>query len=213
MVLLLLPIASFMAPAAYAEEIIEFDFLITKNDTVSLYNTRVFEGKRDTIPDISDYELTIYDTRGYAVVETAMPVYFVILDPLEEIPETLTTLRVPYQEGYHQLGVYHQGKRIYEENISFLCQADGVCTSPENVISCPADCFSGAKDGLCDRLKDSICDPDCLAGKASDSDCNGNPNRLMDQTLVLGGIIFFVILIVTIGIMLYVKKILQHKHK
>lgn len=45
-----------------------------------------------------------------------------------------------------------------------------VCNSPkENFGNCPQDCFSGSKDGYCDKVRDGICDPDCRLEE--DLDC------------------------------------------
>lgn len=198
-----------LLPTAFAEDVIEFDFLITKDDTVSLYNLRVFEGKRDPLPVVSNYSLTIYDTQGYSVAEVGIPVYFVVLDPLEEVPETVATLRVPYLPSYHRLGVYHEGKIIYEHNISFLCQRDAICSPGENSISCPADCFSGGKDRLCDRVKDSICDPDCIAG---DGDCD-IPEQKMINRVVIGIVLLLVLFVVLEIVFLYLKRKSKYEHK
>ena len=54
------------------------------------------------------------------------------------------------------------------------CIANGECEYPiENYFECPEDCLSGGIDGICDELKDEICDDDCIRQnkKNLDSDC------------------------------------------
>ncbi len=46
---------------------------------------------------------------------------------------------------------------------------DGKCVLGENYKNCPKDCPSGGADGYCDKVKDGICDPDCI--KKEDPDC------------------------------------------
>ena len=56
-------------------------------------------------------------------------------------------------------------------NLSYneaIC-GDGICGFGEKYGICPQDCPSGSWDGYCDRVKDNICDPDCVKGE--DPDC------------------------------------------
>lgn len=39
---------------------------------------------------------------------------------------------------------------------------DGICGFPENHLTCPQDCPSGSFDGVCDKIRDNICDVDCI---------------------------------------------------
>jgi hypothetical protein len=50
------------------------------------------------------------------------------------------------------------------------CNRDALCStqSGENFKTCPEDC-SGAKDGICDKQPEGLCDPDC--GRGDDIDC------------------------------------------
>ena len=55
----------------------------------------------------------------------------------------------------------------------FDCHCGNAACEPElteNHISCPGDCRSGYRDGLCDERKDGRCDPDCL--EVEDFDCH-----------------------------------------
>ena len=56
----------------------------------------------------------------------------------------------------------------------FSCNANRKCDSGENYNNCPGDCPSGGLDGLCDRVWDGICDPDCFRGDDPDCQCNNN---------------------------------------
>lgn len=50
---------------------------------------------------------------------------------------------------------------------------DLTCVIGENYFNCPRDCSSGSLDGICDKVNDGICDPDCerLNMKDQDIDC------------------------------------------
>lgn len=50
---------------------------------------------------------------------------------------------------------------------------DGKCVIGENYFNCLQDCPSGSIDIVCDKVKDGICDPDCvrLNMKDQDPDC------------------------------------------
>ena len=54
---------------------------------------------------------------------------------------------------------------------------DGRCGIPEDHTSCPKDCKSGEIDGLCDAVKDGICDQDCILqnNAGDDIDCTNAP--------------------------------------
>ena len=48
---------------------------------------------------------------------------------------------------------------------------DRTCGFPENHLTCPADCPSGATDEYCDGVLDGRCDRDCTKKFAGDPDC------------------------------------------
>jgi len=50
---------------------------------------------------------------------------------------------------------------------------DGPCAIGETYFNCPQDCPSGSIDIVCDKVKDGICDPDCvrLDMRDQDPDC------------------------------------------
>ena len=166
-IMMLLCSFSFLA----AESIVEFDFLIAQNDSVALYNARTLLGTPDQKTNDSDYQLHIYGENKNLLVETNLPVYFVLLDPMEEVFETYTSVQLPYSRHYTTVGILHDKNEIYKQDISFLCNEDQICERNENYVSCPADCPSGGQDGLCDRKSDGRCDSDCSKG---DEDCKMN---------------------------------------
>ena len=89
-------------------------------------------------------------------------------------------------------------------NLSFAetrC-GDGSCGQPEDFVSCPADCRSGGWDTLCDGVRDSICDPDCPAGK-SDPDCGASPGFVPEMNYLAGLVILAVL---GAGIYLYLVR-------
>ncbi len=53
-----------------------------------------------------------------------------------------------------------------------ICNHDKVCYTGENYYNCPEDCPSGSPDGVCDKVKDGRCDPDCKQGEDPDCTCN-----------------------------------------
>ena len=56
--------------------------------------------------------------------------------------------------------------------INQVCRHDGTCYTGENYFTCPDDCPSGSTDGVCDKIKDGRCDPDCKQGEDPDCVCN-----------------------------------------
>jgi len=50
---------------------------------------------------------------------------------------------------------------------------NNICEKNENNKICGMDCPTGSEDGYCDRVRDGICDIDCLSpGEAKDYDCD-----------------------------------------
>lgn len=67
---------------------------------------------------------------------------------------------------------------------------DGRCVITETYESCPKDCPQSGSDGICQKITDFKCDPDCIGGKG-DTDCIylGNPLVTIIIVLVVLGII------------------------
>ncbi len=65
------------------------------------------------------------------------------------------------------------GDHFYSEGLIVFVEAEsnGICEPDkgENYYRTPKDCPSGSADGVCDLIKDKICDPDCTSG--TDPDC------------------------------------------
>ncbi len=149
---------------------VEFDLLINQNGTVSLLNARTFLAEPSFLPsEVSDYSLSLLGEDRQALRRAPLLTYFFLSDPFLKLNETLVSFGLPYTSKYKKLEVYHQEKLLYERDLSFLCLEDGLCQDAENFASCPRDCPSGSGDGLCDRVDDNNCDPDCLSD--SDMDC------------------------------------------
>jgi hypothetical protein len=60
-----------------------------------------------------------------------------------------------------------------------ICNKDGICYTNEDYLNCPEDCPTGSADGICDKIKDETCDPDCKWQE--DADCICNRNGLCDM--------------------------------
>ena len=75
---------------------------------------------------------------------------------------------------------------------------DGRCVLGENYKNCPTDCPSGSSDNYCDKVKDGICDPDCLP--AEDPDCKTEikikPQQNTIRYFLLGGVIVIISLLI-----------------
>ena len=162
--------AASQLPATHSERLMEADYIIGENGTVSIINLRAFKGPvRDEPKTEEEYQFLIYGRNNQLINKQYFPAYFVIFDPFYRVGEIPVTLTVPYREEYATVDLVRGDKIIYRHDVSALCRQDSICQNRENTISCPADCPSGSADGYCDRIPDDVCDPDCLAG---DADCN-----------------------------------------
>ena len=88
--------------------------------------------------------------------------------------KTITYKIRPKSLGDYSIGetrvTDNSDSRAYTSNvISFKvkCIPNSKCESNENSNTCPEDCSTGAKDGICDYKADNICDSDCT----NDPDC------------------------------------------
>ena len=151
-----------LAFSTFAEEILELDLLIQSNNSVSLYNLRTLEGNLSSeVVSPSPYFLQIQGMDNETLHSLSFPVYFFLPDPMEEVSESLVSLRLPYSPEYAQLRVYYDEQVLYEKDLRYLCNGDSVCQEEENSISCPGDCPVGSADGWCDWEVKEPCDPDC----------------------------------------------------
>jgi len=56
----------------------------------------------------------------------------------------------------------------------------------ESYLTCSADCPSGGADGVCDRIADAACDPDCSSG---DLDCPRTPRWIFVVIALAGAVV------------------------
>jgi putative hemolysin len=76
---------------------------------------------------------------------------------------------------------------------------DGKCVITETYETCPKDCPQSGSDGICQKIMDFKCDPDCISGKG-DPDCAYLGNPLVTILIVL------VILVIVGGAIWYILK-------
>ncbi len=87
------------------------------------------------------------------------------------------SLQLPYFKTAKLISIYDQNdKMVLAADVSSFAQlcGDNICQENENALTCPQDCKSGIKDGICDRQIDGVCDPDCAKG--ADPDCAATAN-------------------------------------
>ncbi|MEM7827051.1 MAG: hypothetical protein QXQ40_02395 [Candidatus Aenigmatarchaeota archaeon] len=120
--------------------------------------------------------------------------------------------------------IYVNGDVIYTDVcvINILCNQNKKCELElgENYFNCPKDCPSGSADGICDLIKDKVCDPDCEAYTDFDCHCgNGKCEVKLSENITNCPedckeakfhwsylIILIIIIIVTIAIFLSKKR-------
>ena len=76
--------------------------------------------------------------------------------------------------------------------IIITCTPDNACSENENYLNCPEDCSTGATDGICNPIRDNICDGDCI----DDPDCGlSSGGSKAVYFYVIGGIILLAIIV------------------
>jgi hypothetical protein len=93
------------------------------------------------------------------------------------------TLIIPETEAGTAYGNFISNSLVLEVE----CNKNRMCETnlDENALTCPQDCPSDRRDGLCNPRKDDVCDPDCAAG--ADPDCGAtstsNPVKATTTTI------------------------------
>lgn len=118
------------------------------------------------------------------------------------------TLLVDYFKAGSKINIYNpDNEKVLEIDVSHFAKTCGnnICDSYESYEDCPSDCQSGGKDDYCDKLKDNICDPDCMANE--DSDCKeGIPGQFKGISYWYFLLIILFFIVVFIGYQIYKKK-------
>lgn len=181
-----------------SEKLAEFDLTIYKNNTAQIDNMRAYEGRIPYTPGIkSPYLLRTIDKSNKVAATAPLYIAFYTLDadpprPVDSVP---VTAAFEYDTSWKLLQVYNKQQLVLQEDIEdYFCNSDSFCGIRENYISCPQDCPSGSTDGWCDRVKDSICDQDCLPN--IDPDCKSSTLLLIITGLAILIILILIILII-----------------
>ncbi len=94
--------------------------------------------------------------------------------------------------------------RVYSSNtltFNVKCIPNNKCEVYESSNTCPEDCQTGAKDGICDYKADGICDKDC----SDEPDCKKS-NFNINYIIIPLGILIIIIIIFIIFSWLFKKK-------
>jgi hypothetical protein len=122
--------------------------------------------------------------------ETGPPA--IILDKVE------WTILAPQFDNASTLEIYDkEQKKVLSADVGYLSNScgDGICEAHESAIECPSDCRADAKDGICNYMKDDVCDPDCPPG--ADPDCK-RLSPLLSAALIVISIVAVIIVIILI---------------
>lgn len=101
---------------------------------------------------------------------------------------TITYKIKPKTIGIFSIGpteVQTSSGQVFESDtlvVNVHCISNGICEQDkgENYFTCPEDCPSGSRDGVCDLIKDGRCDSDCAPG--ADADCLGSTTTSVSTT-------------------------------
>ncbi|MEM2990528.1 MAG: Ig-like domain-containing protein, partial [Halobacteria archaeon] len=132
-----------------------------------------YEGSYNRPSTTGPYQLQIFDENNNLVDAISLPVsYHIMTDPPEETNKTYFAIELEYKDSWKTLKVVKNNSTLLEQDIEeLLCNKNNACDAKENYYSCPADCKSNAKDGICNPQKEDGCDLDCALG--IDDDCIG----------------------------------------
>lgn len=87
-----------------------------------------------------------------------------------------------------------------------ICVVNGICEYPsENYFNCPEDCRSGSQDGVCDKIKDGRCDPDCVRLNMEIEDLDCLKMEKVEKPVFLYMIFIFLIIAIVIFFIYKIK--------
>lgn len=164
---LLLALLWLLVPV-FAEPVLRLNFSITPEGNARLVDYRVIDGRPTKFLVKGDFSIALLSEEGVIVIQEHFPISFAGVGRGRSL---YVTYDFPYYENIHFVTLGFKGNELLREKLN-LCVVDDICGTHETFLSCPQDCFSGTKDGFCDRIKDMRVDPDCLPGVDPDETCN-----------------------------------------
>lgn len=152
------------------------------NQTFLLNSTQRFDTPSPPggIRDASEYRYALYSING-SIIDSG-PVIIpgpIILERYQDKPAEILypetqpiTLYIPYAPKIKLLVIHDISERLLTVDLMQYnrCDLNERCDEKEDLVSCPEDCQSSEKDGICQNIEDGYCrnDPDC---QQKDIDC------------------------------------------
>jgi hypothetical protein len=161
-----------------SEQVISISFTVYDNDSAEINHVKVLEGRPTDYVNKGHYLLEFTDENNRTLYYQDFAVNYLLLEnPPVPVNYSVTSLRVPYNSNMSRIHIFKDDKLIYSSSVN-VCDSDGICDKDtESFLSCPKDCPLDAKDEICIKRIDGICDPDCFQG--IDTDCV-NPSKNVD---------------------------------
>jgi hypothetical protein len=181
---------------AASEQILLLDFILTKDDAVTLNDMRIEIGTVSEAADSGGYSVSVFSSSGIVLYthyfDAAFTAYADPVDPDKGFPmmpgqedaigeygevaldEINLVIKMPYSTDVSSYQI-KKGDSVLLEGSVDVCNENGKCepNRGENYLSCEADCPSGSSDLYCDGIFDSVCDVDCKnqGREEMDTDC------------------------------------------